>query len=97
MAKTCYVRYPDAETDKPDSGGEPSEPIKISAHKLDDYRRNGFVQCDEDGGKVTNPIPAVVDPKRGKLAGVEDDPEAALVRGDAPAKAVAAPKPGGKA
>lgn len=71
MAETCYVRYPDDVKDDPSQPGQPNSAILISAHKLDDYRANGYVQCAEDGG----PLPKVL----AKGAGGGDDPETVTV------------------
>lgn len=49
MANTAFVRYPDKTKE---SAGEPNPIKEISAHKVPDYLKRGFVQVTADGKAV---------------------------------------------
>lgn len=104
MAESVYVRYPDDHNDSPDNLDAPNPVKKIAARKLDVYRGQGYVQCDENGGPVADvrPLGADAAAAAGKLAGRKDDKEAAKVftppddaKGTAPKPAAASSTSGG--
>jgi len=95
MAKTCYVRYPDKTKDDPAQPGLPNTPTAISAHKLDDYRSRGFIQCNQDGSKVDTAQPLGSGAKTVKPAAPGDDKEAVKLLAVSDPEKVAAPTPGG--
>lgn len=96
MGKSVFVRYPDADKDSPDTPDRPNPVKKIAARKLDDYRANGYVQCEEDGTPCKSPQPlgAMTGTDGSKLAGRANDKEAAKVFTEAPKEKTAAPGSG---